>query len=110
MRRASRSVLGGDGDRNDAMIGSTMKTPRRQDDGGGHELSASIARYLRHLDVERRVAANTLASYRRDLARLDRFASSHGLDVVSLTRQDLEAFVREAMASGLAPASTARLV
>ena len=92
------------------MIGGTMKAPRRQDDAGGDEPSAPIARYLRHLDVERRVAANTLASYRRDLARLDRFASSHRLGLASLTRQDLEAFVREAMAEGLAPASTARLV
>jgi integrase/recombinase XerD len=94
---------------NDAMIGRTMTAPRRQGDSSD-EPAAVIVRYLRHLDVERRVAANTLASYRRDLARLDRFASSHGLDVSSITRNDLEAFVRETMAEGLAPASTARLV
>ena len=87
-----------------------MTAPRRSRESGGDEPAAAIARYLRHLDVERRVAANTLSSYRRDLARLDRFAATQGLDVTSLTRGDLEAFVRETMAEGLAPASTARLV
>jgi integrase/recombinase XerD len=92
------------------MIGMTMNAPRRQGDSSRDEPAPAIVRYLRHLDVERRVAANTLASYRRDLARLDRFASSHRLDLAALTRTDLEAFVRETMAEGLAPASTARLV
>lgn len=74
------------------------------------EPSVAVARYLRHLDVERRVAANTFASYRRDLARLDRFAAARGRDVASLSRADLEGFVRDAMADGLAPSSTARLI
>ena len=66
--------------------------------------------YLRHLEVERRVAAHTLAAYRRDLTRLSRFAAGERRPIDRLTRQDLEAFVREAMSSGLSPASTARLV
>jgi integrase/recombinase XerD len=69
-----------------------------------------IANYLRHLEVERRVAANTLESYRRDLGRLASHATARDLDVAALTRPDLEAFVRDAMAAGLAPSSTARLV
>jgi integrase/recombinase XerD len=72
--------------------------------------AAAIVTYLRHLDVERRVAANTLASYRRDLLRLDAWAARHDRAVTSLARGDLEAFVRDAMANGLAPTSTARLV
>src|SRR5512134_1869805 len=83
---------------------------RRRRESAGEEPAAVIVRYLRHLDVERRVAANTLASYRRDLAKLDRYASLHQRDVTTLTRGDLEAFVRDTMAAGLAPASTARLV
>ena len=83
---------------------------RRLQHADGAEPSAAIVRYLRHLDVERRVAANTLASYRRDLQRLDRYAAAHQLDVATLTRGNLEALVRETMAEGLAPASTARLV
>lgn len=73
-------------------------------------LPAAIVAYLRHLEVERRVAANTLDAYRRDLMLLGSFAAGNGRDVAALSRGDLEAFVRDAMASGLAPASTARLV
>jgi integrase/recombinase XerD len=72
--------------------------------------AASVAAYLRHLEVERRVATNTLEAYRRDLSRLAEYAGAHDTRVESLTRADLEAFVRDAVAAGLAPASTARLV
>jgi integrase/recombinase XerD len=72
--------------------------------------SAALVGYLRHLEVERRMAINTLDAYRRDLARLTQFAAAEGKAVTSLTRGDLEAFVRESMASGLSPTSTARLV
>jgi integrase/recombinase XerD len=69
-----------------------------------------VASYLRHLEVERRVAANTLEAYRRDLARLSAFAATRDARVERLTRADLEVLVREAMASGLSPTSTSRLV
>jgi integrase/recombinase XerD len=71
---------------------------------------AEVAAYLRHLEVERRVSPHTLAAYGRDLTKLAAFALSHGQPVARLTRQDLEAFVREAMTSGLSATSTARLV
>lgn len=69
-----------------------------------------VRAYLRHLEVERRAAAHTLGAYRRDLTRLSRFATARLRAIDRLTRQDLEAFVRDTMASGLSPASTARLV
>src|SRR5262249_24323332 len=69
-----------------------------------------IASYLRHLEVERRVAANTLEAYRRDLSRLTAFAKESKRDLTALTRADLEAFVRVSMRSGLSPTSTGRLV
>ena len=69
-----------------------------------------IVGYLRHLEVERRLAANTLEAYGRDLARLAAFAAETGTAIEALTRADLETLVRQAMASGLAPASAARLV
>jgi integrase/recombinase XerD len=69
-----------------------------------------VASYLRHLEVERRVATNTLAAYRRDLSRLTAFAAARGVSIERLTRPDLEELVRQAMASGLSPTSTARLV
>jgi integrase/recombinase XerD len=78
--------------------------------GPDREPSSQVAGYLRHLDVERRMAHNTLEAYRRDLARLDAHARARNQPVTALTRGDLEALVREAMAAGLAPSSTARLV
>jgi integrase/recombinase XerD len=69
-----------------------------------------LASYLRHLEVERRVAANTLDAYRRDLTRLSAFATKRGTRVDRLTRPDLELLVREAMAGGLSATSTSRLV
>jgi integrase/recombinase XerD len=71
---------------------------------------APIERYLRHLEVERRASANTLAAYRRDLLRLARYAEQRGLALEALTRPELEEAVRVAMTGGLAAASSARLV
>src|SRR5579862_1885977 len=70
----------------------------------------SVTSYLRHLEVERRVAANTHDAYRRDLARLCAFAAKRGAVVDRLDRADLELLVREAVAGGLSPTSIARLV
>jgi integrase/recombinase XerD len=72
--------------------------------------AASVTAYLRHLEVERHVATNTLEAYRRDLTRLQRFAAGRDRRVETLARHDLEEFVRDAMTTGLSPTSTARLV
>ena len=58
----------------------------------------------------RRLAANTIRGYHRDLAALVRFADAQGSSVDRLDRRDLETFVRQRMASGLAPRSVARAV
>jgi integrase/recombinase XerD len=80
--------------------------PPATDRTSGHLIDA----YLDYLRVVRRLAAHTLESYARDLVGLARFA--HGLDrpVERLSLADLEAFVRELMASGLSPRSVARAV
>jgi len=70
----------------------------------------AIAAYLRHLEVERRLSPHTLHGYGRDLNRLRAFADTRGRDVTALDRADLEALVRDAMASGLSPTSAGRLV
>ncbi|MBK9241370.1 MAG: site-specific tyrosine recombinase XerD [Acidobacteria bacterium] len=70
----------------------------------------TIVTYLRHLEVERRLSVHTLDGYGRDLARLRVFAEGLGREIVHLDRRDLEGFVRDAMAGGLSPSSTARLV
>ena len=70
----------------------------------------SVVRYLRHLEVERRMATNTLEAYTRDLTRLASFAAARETSPEALSRADLEELVRESMTSGLSPTSTARLV
>jgi integrase/recombinase XerD len=66
--------------------------------------------YLTYLRDVRRVSPNTIESYARDLALLAAFAEKRGTDVAALRREDLEAFVRQLMSSGLAPRSVARAV
>jgi integrase/recombinase XerD len=66
--------------------------------------------YLTYLRDVRRVSANTVESYARDLAALGRFADARGQAVEDLTRSELDAFVRSLMAGGLSPRSVARAV
>lgn len=69
-----------------------------------------IDTYVRHLEVARRLASNSLEAYSRDLVRLAAFAETQGRRVEALSLSDLELFVRELMTSGLSPTSTARTV
>jgi integrase/recombinase XerD len=69
-----------------------------------------IDEYLTYLRDVRRMAANTVESYARDLAALAAFAEKRGTAVESLERRDLEAFVRGLMSEGLSPRSVARAV
>jgi integrase/recombinase XerD len=66
--------------------------------------------YLTHLTVERRLAANSIESYARDLNCLAEFAAGRGRSAEQLSRQDLEALVRELMSEGRSPRSVARAV
>jgi integrase/recombinase XerD len=75
-----------------------------------HEAMAPLDAYLTHLRVERRLAANTLDSYARDLGGLHAFATGLGRPLEQLSRQDLEARVRDLMAAGRSPRSVARAV
>jgi integrase/recombinase XerD len=87
------------GERTRALAG---RQPRAPED--------AITFYLRHLDVERRLSPHTLEGYGRDLARLRAFAAGLERPLTGLLRGDLEALVRDVMASGLSPTSTGRLV
>jgi integrase/recombinase XerD len=69
-----------------------------------------IDTYLSYLRDVRRMSANTIENYARDLVQLGGFAERAGKDVTALDRRDLEAFVRELMTSGLSPRSVARTV
>ena len=73
-------------------------------------MSALVDDYLSHLGFERRVSTHTLESYGRDLAILGQFAAARDKPLDALARADLEALVRELMATGRSPRSVARLV
>ena len=66
--------------------------------------------YLTHLTSERRLAANSVESYARDLVMLGRFAAGRGAPVHSLSRTDLEDLVRGLMSEGRSPRSVARAI
>ena len=52
-----------------------------------------LERYLRHLTVERGLSKNTLAAYRRDLARFQQFAEVKGLEISQASSNDLADFL-----------------
>lgn len=79
-------------------------------------LDRVLTAYLDHLSVERGLAANTLASYRRDLSRYARFLQARGVtEIGAITSADVAAFLvrlREGDAehSPLSASSAARTV
>ena len=66
--------------------------------------------YLTHLTSERRLAANSVESYARDLVMLGRFAAGRSASLDSLSRADLEDLVRGLMSEGRSPRSVARAI
>ena len=82
------------------------ETMRRTIDDGHPE----VAGYLDELRVSRRLSVNTILAYQRDLDRLVAFANRLARSPDALDRQNLEAFVRQLMSSGLSPRSVARIV
>ena len=71
---------------------------------------SALDAYLTHLTVERRLAANSIESYARDLNGLAEFAAGRATSADRLTRQDLEEVVRDMMSQGRSPRSVARAV
>ena len=59
--------------------------------------SSLVDAYLTHLTVERRLAANSVESYARDLGILAEFSAGRGRSLPALTRVDLEGLVRDLM-------------
>lgn len=61
-------------------------------DGGA--LAQALDAYLAHLDVERGLSANTLAAYRRDLARYVDFLEARGIGTpAAVVERDVEDYV-----------------
>jgi integrase/recombinase XerD len=66
--------------------------------------------YLDELRTARRLSHHTIESYSLDLKALLLFAASKKTHFKSMSRSDLESFVRELMVSGLSPRSVARKI
>lgn len=73
-------------------------------------VSALTDAYLSHLQLERRLSDNTVASYGRDLAALEAFAAGRETPAAALDQSALDALIRERMMEGRSPRSVARLV
>ena len=71
-----------------------------------------IESYLRHLTVERGMSKNTIAAYRRDLARYRQFLIERGVDSPEAIGELLVSDFGQALASrwGMAPTSIARVL
>ena len=72
--------------------------------------ASPVDAYLTHLTVERRLAANSVESYARDLVLLRAFAAGRRSAVDLLSRHQLEELVRHLMSQGRSPRSVARAI
>ncbi|MFB2600408.1 site-specific tyrosine recombinase XerD [Herbiconiux sp. P17] len=74
----------------------------------------AIDGFLRHITIERGLAANTVAAYRRDLGRYSEWLRSQGIDDVAVVREaDISAFTQAARTTSegeLSASSIARIL
>ena len=76
-------------------------------DAGAALVDADIARHLEYLQVERRLAARTLALYGEAFRRLQGFAAAASLPLRSAQPQHIRRWAAQLHAGGLAPRSIA---
>jgi integrase/recombinase XerD len=69
-----------------------------------------ITEYLSYLKVEKGLAANSLESYERDLAKLKSWADKNGFDLVKLARQDLREWLIDLGRTQLSENSKRRMI
>jgi integrase/recombinase XerD len=72
--------------------------------------ASPVDAYLTHLAVERRLAANSVEGYARDLVLLAQFAAGRSARPEALSLTDLEELVRTLMSEGRSPRSVARAI
>ncbi|MEP6633090.1 MAG: tyrosine recombinase XerC [Luteimonas sp.] len=74
-----------------------------------NDVHPDIAHFLDYLHVERRMSANTLDAYQRDLAALSQWAHKQGVeDIVDIQIEPLRAFAASEHRRGLSPKSLQR--
>ena len=66
--------------------------------------------FLSYIQVEKGLSSNTLQSYKRDIARLQSWATKKGKQVERLERKDLREWIASMSREGLAPTSVSRAV
>jgi len=69
-----------------------------------------IREYLSYLKVEKGLAANSLESYERDLVKLRRWTDKNGLDLLTMTRQDLREWLIDLGRTKLSENSKRRMI
>ncbi len=57
------------------------------------ELSSAISSFLTHVKVEKGLAVNTYAAYKRDLSKFEEFGKKRKLELAKITRDDLVDFL-----------------
>lgn len=73
-------------------------------------VAAAVDRYLRHCAIERGLAANTIAAYRRDLAAYRELLATRGIgDPSSISAAEVSAFVSQLRTRATAPLTAASL-
>lgn len=69
-----------------------------------------IREHLAYIQIEKGLAANSLAAYRRDLDKLKLWAASCGKSAETLTSGDISEWIKSLMFGGLAPRSVGRAI
>jgi integrase/recombinase XerD len=69
-----------------------------------------VKEFLTYIQVEKGLSRNTLESYRRDLNRLELWASKTKRPISDLSRAELRKWIAQLSREGLAPSSVARAV
>src|SRR4051794_6418712 len=69
-----------------------------------------LREYLSYCRVEKGLAANSIDSYRTDLARLRDWAAKNDLDLIKLTRQELREWLIDLSTEKLSESSKRRMV
>jgi integrase/recombinase XerD len=72
------------------------------------EIAAAISSFLTHVKVEKGLASNTVAAYRRDLAKFNAFAQKRKLALEAVSRDDLVDFLAGLYRQKLESKSVAR--
>jgi len=67
-----------------------------------------LKEFVNYLRVEKGLAANTVAAYRRDMRKLAKYAKTIGGDITQLTQHDLDGWMSSLADEGLSSRSTSR--